>query len=124
MALVGPSGGGKSSIVKLVERFYLPAAGAVRMDGRDVGAYDEKWLRRRVGIVSQEPVLYGRRSACCHPLPGCGITDNAGLLCPSAMHARPDLSDTCASCACKLWFVWQQLCTAALLTVRSDVTDV
>lgn len=62
VALVGPSGGGKSSIVKLVERFYLPAAGAVRMDGRDVGIYDEKWLRRRVGIVSQEPTLYGRRS--------------------------------------------------------------
>ena len=62
MALVGPSGGGKSSIVKLVERFYLPAGGAVRIDGRDVGIYDEKWLRRRVAIVSQEPVLYGRRS--------------------------------------------------------------
>lgn len=61
VALVGPSGGGKSSIVKLVERFYLPAAGAVRMDGRDVGIYDEKWLRRRVGIVSQEPTLYCRR---------------------------------------------------------------
>ncbi len=63
VALVGPSGGGKSSIVKLVERFYLPSAGAVRMDGRDVGIYNEKWLRRRVAIVSQEPVLYGRRSA-------------------------------------------------------------
>lgn len=63
VALVGPSGGGKSSIVKLVERFYLPAGGAVRIDGRDVGIYDEKWLRRRVAIVSQEPVLYGRRLA-------------------------------------------------------------
>lgn len=62
VALVGPSGGGKSSIVKLVERFYLPAGGAVHIDGRDVGIYDEKWLRRRVAIVSQEPVLYGRRS--------------------------------------------------------------
>ena len=61
VALVGPSGGGKSSIVKLVERFYLPSAGAVRMDGRDVGIYDEKWLHRKVAIVSQEPVLYGRR---------------------------------------------------------------
>ncbi len=61
VALVGPSGGGKSSIVKLVERFYLPSAGAVCMDGRDVGVYDEKWLRRRVAIVSQEPTLYARR---------------------------------------------------------------
>ena len=63
VALVGPSGGGKSSIVKLIERFYVPTAGAVRMDGRDVGAYQDKWLRRHVGIVSQEPVLFGRRLA-------------------------------------------------------------
>ena len=62
MALVGPSGGGKSSIVKLIERFYMPTAGAVRMDGRAVGTYQDKWLRRHVGIVSQEPVLFGRRS--------------------------------------------------------------
>lgn len=53
VALVGPSGGGKSSIVKLVERFYLPAAGAVLLDGRDVGLYDAKWLKRHVALVAQ-----------------------------------------------------------------------
>lgn len=41
----------------------MPSAGAVRMDGRDVGAYQHKWLRRHVGLVSQEPVLFGRRLA-------------------------------------------------------------
>ncbi|KAK9845905.1 hypothetical protein WJX81_005691 [Elliptochloris bilobata] len=60
VALVGPSGGGKSSIVKLVERFYLPSNGLVLLDGRDVGVYDPHWLRRRVALVSQEPVLYAR----------------------------------------------------------------
>lgn len=53
VALVGPSGGGKSSIVKLVERFYLPSAGAVLLDGRDVGLYDAKWLKRNVSLVAQ-----------------------------------------------------------------------
>lgn len=60
VALVGPSGGGKSSIVKLVERFYLPTAGGVYIDGKDVGQYDPGWLRRHVALVNQEPVLYAR----------------------------------------------------------------
>ena len=60
VALVGPSGGGKSSIVKLVERFYVPMQGSVLMDSRDIGLYDAKWLKRKVAIVSQEPVLYAR----------------------------------------------------------------
>lgn len=51
---------GKSSIVKLVERFYLPAGGQVLLDGHDIGSFDNKWLRRRMAIVSQEPVLYAR----------------------------------------------------------------
>ncbi|KAL6751648.1 hypothetical protein V8C86DRAFT_2773879 [Haematococcus lacustris] len=60
VALVGPSGGGKSSIVKLVERFYLPQSGEVLLDGQDVGRYHPKWLRRNVALVSQEPTLYAR----------------------------------------------------------------
>ena len=60
VALVGPSGGGKSSIVKLVERFYLPSAGAVMLDGRDVGLYDAKWLKRKVALVAQ---VYYRQSS-------------------------------------------------------------
>ncbi|GAB4821914.1 hypothetical protein N2152v2_008960 [Parachlorella kessleri] len=60
VALVGPSGGGKSSIVKLVERFYVPTEGRVLIDGRDVGEYSPKWLKRHVALVSQEPVLYAR----------------------------------------------------------------
>ncbi|KAG2435284.1 hypothetical protein HXX76_007360 [Chlamydomonas incerta] len=60
VALVGASGGGKSSIVKLLERFYLPAAGRILIDGHDLGELEPKWLRRQVALVSQEPVLYAR----------------------------------------------------------------
>ena len=60
VALVGPSGGGKSSIVKLIERQYLPQQGQILIDGRDIGEYDKKWLRRRIGLVGQEPVLFAR----------------------------------------------------------------
>eukprot|EP00882_Tetradesmus_deserticola_P009457 GHRQ01009982.1.p1 GENE.GHRQ01009982.1~~GHRQ01009982.1.p1 ORF type:complete len:424 (+),score=181.45 GHRQ01009982.1:207-1478(+) len=60
VALVGPSGGGKTTIIKLLQRFYLPTSGRVLVDGRDIGLYDPKWLRRHVALVSQEPVLFAR----------------------------------------------------------------
>lgn len=60
VALVGPSGGGKSSVIKLLQRYYDPLAGAVLLDGRPVAAYDPKWLRRHMALVSQEPVLFAR----------------------------------------------------------------
>lgn len=60
VALVGPSGGGKSTIIRLLERFYLPSSGRVLIDGRDLGMYDPKWLRRHMALVSQEPVLFAR----------------------------------------------------------------
>jgi ABC-type multidrug transport system fused ATPase/permease subunit len=58
VALVGASGSGKSTVVALVERFYDPSEGAVLLDGRDVREVNLKWLRRQVGLVSQEPVLF------------------------------------------------------------------
>ena len=60
VALVGQSGSGKSSVVKLVQRFYLPSAGRVLIDDMDVAVFEPKWLRQRVAFVSQEPVLYAR----------------------------------------------------------------
>eukprot|EP00798_Chlamydomonas_sp_ICE-L_P013716 gene13716-19611_t len=59
VALVGASGGGKSSIVKLLERYYLPTTGSVLVDGRDVGSYDAKWLRRQMALVSQRNIVFG-----------------------------------------------------------------
>ncbi|XP_020100137.1 putative multidrug resistance protein [Ananas comosus] len=57
-ALVGQSGSGKSTIIGLVERFYDPLKGSVKMDGRDVRTYQLRWLRRQVGLVGQEPTLF------------------------------------------------------------------
>ena len=57
-ALVGASGSGKSTIVSLVERFYDPTSGAVKMDGVNVKDLNLKWLRSQIGLVSQDPSLF------------------------------------------------------------------
>ncbi|CAM9963333.1 unnamed protein product, partial [Hapterophycus canaliculatus] len=58
LALVGPSGGGKSTMTKLLLRFYDPTAGAVRLDGTDVRFLNVAWYRQQIGYVGQEPVLF------------------------------------------------------------------
>jgi len=58
VALVGESGGGKSSVISLVERFYSPTNGGVFIDGVDASELNVQWLREQVGLVAQEPVLF------------------------------------------------------------------
>ena len=58
IALVGPSGGGKSTIVDLVPRFYDPVSGRVLLDGRDIREYRMTDLRKLMGIVTQESILF------------------------------------------------------------------
>ncbi|XP_062223848.1 putative multidrug resistance protein [Phragmites australis] len=57
-AIVGQSGSGKSTIIGLIERFYDPLRGVVKIDGRDVKTYNLRALRRHIGLVSQEPTLF------------------------------------------------------------------
>jgi len=59
LALVGPSGCGKSTSVSLIERFYNPEEGQILLDGVDIRSLNLNWLRRQIGIVSQEPILFG-----------------------------------------------------------------
>lgn len=59
-ALVGPSGGGKSSCVCLLENFYAPQQGQVLVDGRPVNTYQHKYYHSKVALVAQEPVLFAR----------------------------------------------------------------
>ncbi|KAJ5928141.1 ABC transporter integral membrane type 1 [Penicillium verhagenii] len=58
VAIVGPSGGGKSTIASILLRFYSPTAGRVLINGTDISGMNAKSLRRKVGVVSQEPVLF------------------------------------------------------------------
>ncbi|MFN3748263.1 MAG: type I secretion system permease/ATPase [Sphingorhabdus sp.] len=60
LGIVGPSGSGKSTLTKLVQRLYVPEQGRVLVDGVDVALVDPPWLRRQVGVVLQENVLFNR----------------------------------------------------------------
>lgn len=58
-ALVGQSGSGKSTLIGLIERFYDPLKGIVKIDGRDIRTYHLRSLRQYIALVSQEPTLFG-----------------------------------------------------------------
>jgi ATP-binding cassette subfamily B (MDR/TAP) protein 1 len=57
-ALVGASGSGKSTIVGLIERWYNPLSGTIKLDGQPIELFNLKWLRQQVRLVQQEPVLF------------------------------------------------------------------
>ncbi|KAF6172237.1 hypothetical protein GIB67_024859 [Kingdonia uniflora] len=57
-ALVGQSGSGKSTVISLIERFYDPQAGEVLIDGVNLKEFQLSWIREKIGLVSQEPVLF------------------------------------------------------------------
>ncbi|XP_021358187.1 ABC transporter B family member 25-like [Mizuhopecten yessoensis] len=58
LALVGPSGGGKSTIVNLIERFYDPDSGIVSLGGNNLRELEPRWFRQKISMVSQEPTLF------------------------------------------------------------------
>ena len=60
VGIVGPSGSGKSTLTKLIQRLYVPETGRVLVDGSDLGMADTSWLRRQIGVVLQENVLFNR----------------------------------------------------------------
>ncbi|PAA88248.1 hypothetical protein BOX15_Mlig002315g4 [Macrostomum lignano] len=82
VALTGPSGSGKSSIVKLLLRFYDPLEGSVHLDGHDLRDLNAAWLRSKIGVVSQEPVLFA-----------CSIADNVRMGRPEA--TMSEIEDAC-----------------------------
>ncbi len=63
IALVGPSGAGKSTFVNLILRFYDVSAGAVLVNGKDIRSYTIESLRRQIGVVTQETVLFNESVA-------------------------------------------------------------
>ena len=68
VGIVGSSGSGKSTIAKLIQRLYVPEGGRVLIDGVDLTMVDLAWLRRQIGIVLQENVLFN-----------CSVRDNIAL---------------------------------------------
>ncbi|WP_421870738.1 ATP-binding cassette domain-containing protein [Motiliproteus sp.] len=60
IGIVGRSGSGKSTLTKLIQRLYVPESGRVLIDGIDVAQMEPAWLRRQVGVVLQENVLFNR----------------------------------------------------------------
>ncbi|KAL3754342.1 hypothetical protein ACJRO7_001557 [Eucalyptus globulus] len=60
VALVGESGSGKSTVIALLQRFYDPDSGHIKLDGVDIKQLQLKWLRQQMGLVSQEPVLFNK----------------------------------------------------------------
>ncbi|WP_165188515.1 type I secretion system permease/ATPase [Caulobacter soli] len=60
VGVVGPSGSGKSTLTKLIQRLHQPERGRVLVDGVDLAVVDPTWLRRQVGVVLQENILFNR----------------------------------------------------------------
>jgi subfamily B ATP-binding cassette protein HlyB/CyaB len=77
IGVVGPSGSGKSTLTKLVQRFYSPQEGKIRMDGLDLTQVDPAWLRRHIGVVLQENLLFAKT-----------IHENIALANPAMPRAR------------------------------------
>ena len=75
IALVGPTGGGKSTLAKLITRFYDPTSGTVAIDGQDLRSVSQQSLRRQLGVVPQEAFLF------------------AGTIRDNLAYARPDATD-------------------------------
>ena len=60
LAIVGPPGSGKSTLIRVLLRLYPYQQGSVRLDGREIARTHRQWLRRQVGVVLQDPFLYAR----------------------------------------------------------------
>ncbi|KAG8624870.1 hypothetical protein KVT40_006621 [Elsinoe batatas] len=58
VAIVAPSGAGKSTVASLIMRFYSPTSGQILINGKDISTFNAKQLRRKIGFVGQEPVLF------------------------------------------------------------------
>lgn len=75
VGIAGSSGAGKTSLIRLVQRLYVPGSGRLTIDGIDLAAVDAAWLRRQLGVVTQEATLMNL-----------SVRDNIALSDPSLSH--------------------------------------
>ncbi|GLE05805.1 hypothetical protein PINS_up014986 [Pythium insidiosum] len=84
VALCGPSGGGKSTVLALLERFYEPSRGELSLDRMPLAALNATWLRAQLALIAQEPVLF---AGTIHDNIAFGRRDEHGALCTSVTRA-------------------------------------
>ena len=77
VGIVGQSGSGKSTVAKMIQRFYVPESGRVLVDGVDLALTDTTWLRRQIGVVLQDNILFNR-----------SVRDNIALVDPATSMDR------------------------------------
>ena len=77
VALVGPTGSGKTTIINLIARFYDPTSGTVKIDGKDIREFTQASLRSQISFVLQDTVLFSGT-----------IWDNIAYGCPDATHSQ------------------------------------
>ncbi len=88
VAIVGPSGSGKSTIIRLIPRLYDVSGGCVRFDGVDVRKLDLAWLRKQIGVVSQDTYLFN------------------GTIRENLLYAKPDATEEQMEDACRKANIW------------------
>jgi len=91
LGVVGPSGGGKSTLCQLIPRFYDVSEGAIRIDGQDVRSVTQESLRRNVGVVQQEVFLF------------------AASVLENIRYGRPDATDEEVAQAAKLAEIYEDI---------------
>ena len=75
VGIVGRSGSGKSTLTKLIQRLYIPETGRILIDGVDIAQVEPAWLRRQIGVVLQDSMLFSGT-----------IEENIRIACPNATH--------------------------------------
>mmetsp|Transcript_13342 Transcript_13342/g.21194 ORF Transcript_13342/g.21194 Transcript_13342/m.21194 type:complete len:874 (+) Transcript_13342:370-2991(+) len=93
VGFVGATGSGKSTSIKLIERFYQPQAGSILLDGRPIGDYDVHHLRRHMSVVAQDTTLFA-------------MTIRENIIYGLPQHRRDKITDMEIEDACKKANAW------------------
>lgn len=89
VGIVGRSGSGKSTLTKLIQQLYLPTTGRIMVDGVDIAQVEPAWLRRQIGVVLQDSMLFNGT-----------IEDNIRIACPNATHKDVEKAAKLAGADC------------------------